>query len=105
MKHNWLFVIACAWILWGSNTDLQIWDKTQKEAPLKSIRSYNSQAECEDDKSASLYIWVREYRAPGRGGATEPVGNRLIVYDKPNDATSGKVVKFECWPSDFDPRK
>lgn len=105
MKHNWSLVIACAWILWGSNTDLKVWNKTQKDTPLNFIRSYDSKAECEEDISARLDIWIQEYRTPGRGGATIPIGNRVIVYDKPNDALNGKVVRFDCWPSDFDPRE
>ena len=104
MKGNWALLIACAWILWSSTTDLKIWSETKQETGLQAVRGHTGQAECEKDKIASLYVWIKEYRAPGRGGATEPTGNRVIVYDKPNDAINGKVVRFDCWPSDFDPR-
>jgi hypothetical protein len=103
MRYKWL--VVSGWILWSSNTDLQIWRKTHVETPLKAVAAYNSHEECERKKSASVNIWVKDYRVAGMGGATGPIGNRVVVYDKPNDAFNGKVVRFECWPSGFDPRQ
>lgn len=104
MKKRYYMTVLLAWVLWGSQTDLKTWKKTNTDAPMHAIEGYELKAECEEAISIKLKIWINEYRGPGYGGATDPIGNGIIVYDKPNDAENGKIVNFECWPSDFDPR-
>ena len=100
MKHKWLLVIACAWIMWEADVD----PKTMLDKRMNALGGFDSRVECGEGSERQVKMLnsvVSSGLAGGKYRSSQAVGSTWIGTLK--DGTV-EITRFECWPSDFDPR-
>jgi hypothetical protein len=104
MKHKWLLVSACAWILWSmaevkSNPNLPAWTRLRtwwsgNQMVWQPGESFDTLSEC-IERTKNIISSFKEAWSPALDKAPTPPG--FVPTDK-------RYTLF-CYPSDFDPRE
>jgi hypothetical protein len=106
MKHQWFYVLACAWILWEADVD----PKSTLVRKMNALGGLETKEECVE--KARLYAKQLDSAygldLGAKFGGKPNVQSHQIVGDTTVQANykNGvhEVTRWECWPSDFDPR-